>query len=162
MATKRDGDTKDAISVSTLHPPVKKGVNAIQKQTVKENEIAILKNNLGDLECQVSSYREKIANIEKRLNEIDNYLKEDDIKLWDFADSSGEWLFVSRRLDQSAKTIFIPNKAYYLVRLDSVDSPTPQIQPIVVESHLVLGLDEEGEKVAESNMFAPKKSMKDK
>jgi hypothetical protein len=118
--------TKDVISVSTLPPPVKKGVNAIQKQTVKENEIATLKNNLGNLECQVSSYREKIANIEKRLNEIDHYLKEDDIKLWEFADSSGERLFVSRRLDQLAKAIFIPNKAYYLVRLDSADSPLPK------------------------------------
>jgi hypothetical protein len=160
IATKREGDSKDVSSMSTLPAPTKPGPNTNQKQTAKENDIINLKNQLENLERQVTGYREKISKIELRLHEIESYVKEDDLKLWDLADYTGERLFVTRKLDQRAKTIVIPNKPYYIVRLDSADNPNAQMQPLVVDGYLVLGLDDEGGKVADLNMFASKKSVK--
>jgi hypothetical protein len=161
IAPKKDGDGKEIGSLSMLPHAKKLGsVNVIRGG--KEADLNAVKAQIETLEKQISQYREKLLKIDGRIHEFEQLLKEDDLKLFDLADFTGERLNINRRLEQRAKGIVTANKPYYLVRLESADNPSCGFKPFAFEGYLISAPDEEGATNTEISVFANKKPVKGK
>jgi len=161
IAPKKDGEGKEIGSMSMLPQDKKQGsVNAIR--VGKEVELNTLKAQIDTLEKQISQYREKLTKIDGRIHEFEQVQREEDLKLFDLADFTGERLNINRRLDQRAKGIVTANKPYYIVRLESADNPSSPFKPLALEGYLISAADEEGASNTEINVFIGKKPVKGK
>lgn len=161
IAPKKDGEGKEIGSMNTLPLDKKQGsINPVRM--AKEAEINNLRVQIETLEKQISQLRERLVKIDGRIQEFEQLQKEDELKLFDLADFTGERLNINRRLDQRAKSIVTANKPYYLIRLESADNPASNFKPLAFEGCLISAPDEEGASNTELNVFIGKKPVKGK